>query len=83
MLNCYIDGKLLIRGHDHRVLVLWSINNSGFQTLRLLVVVKPVHLERNQIALLAKLQALLVTELVERKSHLERAKFIRSSIPAP
>jgi hypothetical protein len=24
ILNCYIVGKLLTRGHGHRVLVLWS-----------------------------------------------------------
>ena len=89
VLNCYIDGKFLIHGHGYRVLVLWSVIIQDFRLCAvlsalflLLVVVKPVQvqLERNQIALLARVLALLVT--VERKSHLERAKFVRSSVGA-
>ena len=68
VLNCYIDGKFLIHGHGYRVLVLWSVIIQDFRLCAvlsalflLLVVVKPVQvqLERNQIALLARVLALL------------------------
>jgi hypothetical protein len=88
IVNCYIDDKLLIRGHGYRVIVslCYGLSSSRCATLSallflLLVVVKPVQLERNQFASdLARVLALLVT--VQRKSHLERAKFIRSSVGA-